>query len=291
MNICSVPANRASGEASVRIQDVATNLELGEQGIWFATGKSNVFYPPDGNDVCFELEDHSFWFEHGNRCITSVVRNFPPAGTFFDLGGGNGFVSLGLEKAGWPCIVVEPGHAGAVNARKRGVANVICATLEDANFQPHSLPAAGLFDVLEHIPDDAGFLRALCERLILGGRIYLTVPAYSWLWSAEDISAGHFRRYTVSSLVRVLAQCGFEVEFASYIFSALPLPILVSRTLPSLFGRRTPGDTSEAISEHRSGSKTLLKVAQGVFNWELQRLKRKKTIPAGGSCLVVARSH
>ena len=275
----------------MRIQDIAANLELGEQGIWFATGKSNISYPSDGNDVCFELEDYSFWFQHRNRCITSVVRSFPPAGMFFDLGGGNGFVSLGLEMAGCPCVVVEPGKAGAVNARKRGLANVICATLEDANFRPHSLPAAGLFDVLEHISDDAGFLQALRERLFVGGRIYLTVPAYLWLWSAEDVSAGHFRRYTLSSLTAMLGQCSFEVEFASYIFSALPLPILVSRTLPSLLGRRTTGNTSEASSEHRSSSKILLKVAEDVFNWELQRLERKKAIPAGGSCLVVARSR
>lgn len=274
----------------MQIQDIAANLELGEHGIWFAKTKSNISYPPEGNEVCFELEDQSFWFGHRNRCITSVVRSFPPAGTFFDLGGGNGFVSLGLEKAGYPCVVVEPGSVGALNARRRGLPNVICATLEDVNFPRHSLPAAGLFDVLEHIADDVGFLQLLHQRLGVGGRTYLTVPAYPWLWSAEDVSAGHFRRYTLSSLAAVLIHSGFEVEFASYIFSALPLPILVSRTLPSLFGRRTAGNTSEAISEHRSGLKTLLRIAAGVFNWELQRLEQKKAIPAGASCLVVARS-
>jgi len=266
----------------VNVQDIARNLELGDDGIWFSKGSSGVSYPSHGNDACFEIEDHSFWFQHRNRSIASVVRNFPPAGALFDLGGGNGFVSLGLEKAGWQSIVVEPGHAGAINARKRGLANVICATLEDADFRAHSVPAAGLFDVLEHIADDRHFLRVLRERLIPGGRIYLTVPAYGWLWSAEDVAAGHFRRYTRSSLASVLADAGFEVEFASYIFSPLPLPILVSRTIPSLLGRRK----AESVREHRSNSKILA----SVFEWELQRLERKKTIPAGGSCLVVARS-
>jgi SAM-dependent methyltransferase len=270
----------------VKVQDVARNLELGADGIWFSKGNAAVSYPSHGNDACFEIEDHSFWFRHRNRCIASIVRGFPPAGALFDLGGGNGFVSLGLQQAGWHSIVVEPGHAGAVNARKRGLANVICATLEDADFRTHSIPAAGLFDVLEHIADDGQFLRVLWERLIPGGRIYLTVPAYPWLWSVEDVAAGHFRRYTRASLASVLRQSGFEVEFASYIFSPLPLPILVSRTIPSLLGRRKAGNVDQAFREHRSGSS----LASGVFEWELQRLDRKKTIPAGGSCLMVARS-
>jgi methyltransferase family protein len=274
----------------VNVHDLATNLELGEHGIWFSKRRAKVSYPPAGNEACFQIEDQSFWFQHRNRCIASIVRGFPPAGAIFDLGGGNGFVSLGLQRAGWESIVVEPGTVGAINARKRGLENVICATLEDANFRPHSLPAAGLFDVVEHISNDAGFFRALRDRVIIGGRIYLTVPAYQWLWSAEDVAAGHFRRYTLSSLASVLGQSGFEVEFASYMFSPLPLPILLKRTIPSLLGRRKAGNSEEAIRELRAGLKTPLRLASGIFKWELQRLERKKTIPVGGSCLVVAKS-
>ncbi len=273
----------------MNVHDVAANLERGEHGIWFSKGKSNVSYPSTGNEACFEIEDHSFWFQHRNRSIASIVRGFPPAGAIFDIGGGNGFVSLGLQKAGWQSIVVEPGNAGAINARGRGLENVVCATLEDAGFRSHSLPAAGLFDVLEHIADDGEFLRTLRDRLIVGGRIYLTVPAYQWLWSAEDVSAGHFRRYTLSSLASVFGQSGFEIEFASYIFSPLPMPILLRRTIPSLLGRRNAGSSDEAIRELR-GSGTMLRLAGGALKWELRRLERKKTIPAGGSCLVVARS-
>jgi SAM-dependent methyltransferase len=270
----------------VNVQDIAPNLKLGEGGIWCSKRNASVSYPAHGNDACFEIEEHSFWFQHRNRSIASIVRGFPPAGALFDLGGGNGFVSLELQQAGWQSVVVEPGRAGAVNARKRGLANVICATFEDAGFRAHSMPAAGLFDVLEHIADDGHFLRLLREKLIPGGRIYLTVPAYPWLWSAEDVSAGHFRRYTRASLASVLRQSGFEVEFASYIFSPLPLPILISRTIPSLLGRRRAENVDQGIREHHSGSK----LADGIFAWELRRLERKKTIPCGGSCLVVARS-
>src|SRR5580692_11450254 len=78
----------------VCIDEIAANLELGESGIWFSKGNSEVSYPSAGNESCFEIEGHSFWFQHRNRCINTLVRGFPPAGAIFDLGGGNGFVSL-----------------------------------------------------------------------------------------------------------------------------------------------------------------------------------------------------
>jgi SAM-dependent methyltransferase len=285
-----VVETKCADRSALNISDIATNLEIADDRIWFSKGSSAVSYPSAGNAAAFEVEDRSFWFQHRNRCIASIVRCFPPAGAIFDLGGGNGFVSLGLQTAGWQSIVVEPGRVGAMNARRRGLENVICATLEDANFRSHSLPAVGLFDVLEHIQDDGQFLRTLGDRLIPGGRIYLTVPAHRWLWSAEDVSAGHFRRYTLTSLGSVLAQSGFDLEFASYIFSVLPVPILLKRTIPSLLGRRKTENFEEAIRELRGGSRTLERPAGAVFDWELRRLKRRKTIPAGASCLVVAKS-
>ncbi len=46
--------------------------------------------------------------------------------------------------------------------------------------------AIGLFDVLEHIENEAGFLKQLREVLKTGGRLYLTVPAFRWLWSIRE---------------------------------------------------------------------------------------------------------
>jgi 2-polyprenyl-3-methyl-5-hydroxy-6-metoxy-1,4-benzoquinol methylase len=54
--------------------------------------------------------------------------------------------------------------------------------------------------VLEHIDDEQAFLREIRRCLAPGGRIYLSVPAGRWLWSDDDVQAGHFRRYTCASL-------------------------------------------------------------------------------------------
>jgi len=58
------------------------------------------------------------------------------------------------QDAGLEVVLVEPGSAGAANARRRGIRHVVCAALEDAGFIPASLPAISLFDVVEHMKED-----------------------------------------------------------------------------------------------------------------------------------------
>ncbi len=276
----------------VDLSEIASNIELRPDGLWRARTASNISYPEDGNQHCFAVEDSSFWFRHRNACLVELLRRFPPEGTFFDIGGGNGCVAQAIQDAGWEVVLVEPGHAGAQNARKRGIRQVVQATLEDAHFRPATLLAAGLFDVIEHIEDDRKFLRQIRSFLKPNGRIYITVPAFQSLWSHEDEHAGHWRRYTLRSLSDALAASGFQVEFSTYIFGFLPLGILLLRVLPFRFGivpKRTAEERMRADHQVQGGlsAKTLAYLTRR----ELSRLASGRTSRLGGSCLVVARAN
>ena len=148
-----------------------------------------------------------------------------------------------LVAAGIDCALLEPGVDGALAAHARGIDPVICATLEDIALPPSSIAAAGLFDVLEHIKDDVAALQRVHKLLRPGGRLVLTVPAYPLLYSADDTVAGHFRRYTRTTLLSALQASRFRSEFASYLFAPLPPLIFLLRTVrhASVFGvPRTP---------------------------------------------------
>lgn len=212
--------------SSIDFKLIADNLEPGD-GIWQAKSGSSVSYPQEGNELCAHLEEDSFWFRHRNNCIVEMVRGFSPRGPLFDVGGGNGFTALALENSGFETVLVEPGETGVANARERGLVNIVRSTLEDAGFHPHALPAAGLFDVLEHIREPRAFLTTLFHLLEPGGRLYITVPAFRFLWSRDDDYAGHFERYTRGRISKVLADTGYHVEYAAYIFCLLPLPIFL----------------------------------------------------------------
>jgi len=260
--------------------------------LWQANSVSPVSYPDAGNEFCFQVEDTSYWFRHRMDCLLTAIRHFPPAGTFFDIGGGNGFVALALQSAGLEVALVEPG-AGAGNALRRGVRAVIHATLDDARFHPHSLPAAGAFDVIEHIPDEVAFLRGIRERLVPGGRFYCTVPAFPFLWSDEDVHAGHFRRYTHRTLCAALGQAGFTVEFATYFFAWLTLPVFAFRSLPSrlrMQNKTVIGSPKALQSDHRLPTALAGLVGQ-TQAWELDRLRAQRPLPFGTSLLCVARAN
>jgi SAM-dependent methyltransferase len=78
-------------------------------------------------------------------------------------------------------------------------------------------------DVLEHLDDDVDGLRTLRALLVPDGQIVITVPAYAWLWSGEDVISQHRRRYTRRSLLATCRAAGLDVLYASYFnLSLLP---------------------------------------------------------------------
>ncbi len=273
-----------------KINDISQNLECGQSDIWFAKTRSEISYPENGNQWCLQVEENSFWFNHRRNCILEAVRLYPPGDTLFDIGGGNGYVSLALRDMGIDTVLVEPGIEGATNAHNRGLKQVICSTLEDADFKPNSIPAIGMFDLLEHTEDDVAFLRTINPLLAPNGRVYITVPAYNFLYSFEDKRSRHYRRYTTASLVKKLESTGFEIEFKTYIFSLLPVPIFFFRTIPTRIGLRRKSELKRIQKEHRQPAKWAGWFLNKVLDREIRALRNKRTIPFGGSCLVVARA-
>jgi len=257
--------------------------------VWTTQESVSISYPAEGNDLCFEVEDSSFWFKHRNALIVESVRAHPPSGPLFDIGGGNGFVAAGLQAAGFDVVLVEPGESGVLNARSRGLNTVVHSTLGGAGFYSNSLPAASLFDVLEHIEDDRLLLMSIHRSLVPSGRLYISVPAHRWLWSSADDYAGHYRRYSRRSLSTALTDSGFEVEYVSYIFRALPLPILMLRTLPWRLGLSSK-DTGGSIKRQLVNKGTFVdKLTNLLLSGEVRNIAKRSRMRFGASLLAVAK--
>jgi SAM-dependent methyltransferase len=153
--------------------------------------------------------------------------------------------------------------------------------LEDAGFDAESLPSIGLFDVLEHIEDDSGFLHSIYRLLIPGGRFYLTVPAYRFLWSDADEYAGHRRRYTLKALTAILQQAGFSIEYSTYMFWPLIFPILLYRGFPYKAAIRKKGRIEIYRGELIHPVKWVNRWLDRILGLEIHSIKRGKKIPFG----------
>ena len=96
------------------------------------------------------------------------------------------------------------------------------------------------FNVLEHIPDHVGALKAAHTLLRPGGTVCMFVPAFEFAMSKFDRAVGHVRRYTIDSMTQAMTEAGLDVEDVRYVnLPGLPAWFFGMRML-----RMTPGDGS-----------------------------------------------
>jgi len=262
-------------------------------GIYVLEGDNTVSYPNESRELLNEIEDNSFWFNHRNKVIISVVeRRLPKGSVFFDVGGGNGYVASALQRAGYEAVLFEPAIIGAEFAKKRNIEYIFCAFFDRHIIKKNSIPALGLFDVIEHIENDSGFLSEVYELMAEDGMIFITVPAYNKLWSKSDDRAGHFRRYNLEELKEKLEATGFTINYATYFFSVLLLAVYFFRVIPYKINKRNGKKKSEEKTK-----KQARKTHQNFFLSELllksefNRIKQNKSLKFGGSVLIVAEKN
>jgi len=71
-------------------------------------------------------------------------------------------------------------------------------------------------NVLEHIAEDEVELKAVHQTLGPGGRVFIFVPAFQWLFGEFDRQLGHHRRYTKAELCEKCRQAGFKILVSKY---------------------------------------------------------------------------
>lgn len=274
--------------AGIDLERFAEHLRNGDDGVWYAHGVEEVSYPKTGHSDSMKLQADSFWYRHRNRMIYAAVERWRPSEPFFDIGGGTGVVARYLQERGHETVLVEPGEEGARLAQQQGVRNVICGTAVTAGLRRASIPAIGTFDVIEHVDDDAGFVKYLHDLLRPEGMLFASVPAYNWLWSGADVHAGHYRRYSLGGFKELLVENGFTPRYMTYFFRPLPLPIFFLRSLPSMIMGSGKQDRKKVARQHGQGRSHVSRVLDALLEPEVARVERASRIPFGSSILAVA---
>ena len=202
-----------------------------EDGAWVGP-RVPVSYPDDGHE--FLPEDlHNWWYGHRAKIILdSAEKHARGPRVLWDIGGGTGLMAVAFANAGWKTALVEPVESAARQAV--GTADAIFAgQLEDLALPSASVPAIGLFDVIEHLDDPVTTLQE-CRRVLMpGGIIIVTVPALPRLWSTTDAAVGHKRRYTKAQIGTEARAAGLRCLQQRYFFALLAIAALPTRIVPS----------------------------------------------------------
>jgi SAM-dependent methyltransferase len=229
----------------------------------------------------FEVEDRHWWYRGRWAVVEALLSRaeLPSQPRILDAGCGTGGNLQKLNRLGI-ASGVEPSPEAVGFCRERGLERVHQAGLESLPFEDGSFDLVAATDVIEHVGPEQQALRELRRVAAPGAVLLLTVPAYMWLWSSEDVNLHHHRRYTKRRLRAAVTEAGWEPFFASYFNSLLLPPIAVAKKL------RRSEEGSADLDRTPAALDGLLSMPMRL---EAQLIRRGISLPAGVSVGIVCR--
>ncbi len=234
-----------------------------------------------------ELERTHFWFV-GRRAIffPLIAGQFPGRGALrvLDVGCGAGGMLDELSRLG-EVHGIDPSPELVELCHRRGYPNVRLGSAHQLPVESGTVDLLTMFDTIEHIADDVGALREARRALAGDGRLFISTPAYQFLYANNDRVAHHERRYTVRGLGGKLRAAGLEPVRLTY-FNTLLFPAILPAVLAKKLQERyvPPGDRTNLSHT----LPPLVNRALAAVMSSERRLLEQRDLPFGHSIIAIA---
>ena len=237
-----------------------------------------------------ELERDHFWFR-GRRAIFFALLDqqlgMRSDRRILDVGCGAGGMLGPLSQFG-EVTGVDTSADLVEYCHNRGFGSVRLASAYELPAAGRSMDLVTLFDTIEHVPDDVRALRECARVLAPGGVVFISTPAYQFLYANNDRVAHHERRYTARRLRRRLVAAGLVPERITY-FNTLLFPAILPAVLLGKLHERIvpPGDRTNLSHEIPPWLNRLLAATMS----SERRLLERIDLPFGHSLIALARAR
>ena len=241
-------------------------------------------------------EDKHWWFASRTRAILALLDKYVGPGKngrrVLDIGAGAGNMMHNLAQYGDEIVGLEYNPKPIPVAHERGW-DVRQGDATAMPFEDESFDLLSLLDTVEHIPDETAVFAETFRVTKPGGAMVVTVPAFMWLWSHNDVINLHQRRYTAPELKKKLTAAGWEVSYISYNnFLIFPLGagiILLRKWLGKEPDMPSPHFDDDAYQVEMEPTPPLLNtILEAVGKLEVAMLKHFP-LPIGTSLIAIAR--
>ena len=182
----------------------------------------------------FTIQNNSgthFWYRARrvliNNLLGMIYKDYKADRLILEIGCGTGYQIPVLEK--WGEVEGSDINLEAVKIAVAGGYDVKVKDLDKDGLSDYKPEIICLFDVLEHIQNDKKAVENIYASLQNNGYLFLTVPAYNFLFSNHDKAMEHYRRYSRKKIVDLLSQSGFQIIKSGYWNSILFPGILLMR--------------------------------------------------------------
>lgn len=234
-------------------------------------------------------EARHFWFRGFRFFVTPLLERAAAGRTDLRIldcgcGTGNNLELLGRYGQAWGFDLTA---SGLEFGRRAGRTRLARASVSAVPFPDAAFDLVTSFDVLYSLPDatEQAAVREMYRVARPGGWVLVNVAAMEMLRGDHSVLSHEIRRYSRSSLSRLLTGAGFRVDRISYTNAILFPPMALARAVQRARGLSAEESADQEISVPAAPINAALTTALRMESWWL----RVGSSPFGSSLLCLAR--
>lgn len=183
-----------------------------------------------------ELYEKHWWWRAREKVLSTIIRNIFRTSNnlkILDVGCGDGLFFKKLSEFG-DVYGIEPDKR-LISKENLNNPRIYKGCFDDSYDAPFNFDLITMLDVIEHIEDETNILNKAHNCLSKDGKLIITVPALQILWTKHDEVNHHYRRYSKTSLIKVLQEVGIKIDSCNYLFQFVGIFKLLARIIEKFY--------------------------------------------------------